>query len=232
VVAIPATFFAETWAGKVRTLPYEPLVGTEKEIFDRDFTTMYRMLKNLDVEVAEKLWAEKDWYEIAAGIFKDHVDLPFGGMETSSGQFGFVGPVIPAYPFLAADTWEKTVAAPWQNFWGSSSVPIAGVSTIGSRRMYAYQGLISLGASTGLQFLRFTINGYDYPVQSVELYSKVRKPLKYIEIIPLPAKVLIHMTGNHYVRAAFHAAKTVEILPLGFMFAEHDYIKTETNLHT
>jgi len=230
-MSIPAWFFEQTWAGKVRTIPWRALKDDEVALFDRDFSTFVNHLNKHDPEIAQNFNAKREWYKACAGIFAEIFDLPFGGMETSSGEFGFVFP-IPAYPFLAARTWVKTITAGWNNLFGASGSEIAGNSTVGTRRMYAYQALLSVMGDPKLMGYAFTINGYTYPWQHTLAQIKIPKKDTWIREIPHAKGVLIHPTGNHYLRAAFEQAGQVELIPLGLMFAEHDYIKTEGYLYT
>jgi len=229
--AIPSWFTEMTWAGKVRTVPYRPLNDQENAVFDRDFDMFVAHLNKHDPEIAQNFNAKREWYKVAAGIFAETFDLPFGGVETSSGEFGFAFP-IPSYPFLAARTWVKTVAAGWGNLFGASGSEIAGNSTVTTRRMYAYQGLLSVMGDPKLIALLFVINGYTYPAQHQLAQVKIPKKDTWIREIGLAKNVLIHPTGKHYVRAAFEQAGQVELIPLGLMFAEHDYLLTEANWYT
>jgi len=228
---IPSWFTEMTWAGKVRTVPYRALTEKELAVFDRDFDMFVGHLNKHDPEIAQNLNAKREWYKVAAGIFAETFDLPFGGVETSSGEFGFTFP-IPSYPFLAARTWVKTVAAGWGNLFGASGSEIAGNSTVTTRRMYAYQGLLSVMGDPKLLALLFNINGYTYPAQNMLAQVKVPKKDTWIREIGLAKSVLVHPTGKHYVRAAFEQAGQVELIPLGLMFAEHDYLLTEANWYT
>jgi len=230
--AIPIEFTEATWAGKVRTVPYRSLNDKELLVFDRDFNTMVEHLRKHDPEIAMNFDARRWWYKIAAGIFSQTFDLPFGGIETSSGEFGFSGPLIPAYPFLAARTWVKTVAAGWNALFGASGSEIAGNSTVTTRRMYAYQALLSVMGDPKLLALIFNVNGYQYPAFSVLAQIKVPKKDTWIREIPLVKGVLVHPTGKHFARAAYEQVGQVELIPLGLMFAEHDYLLTEANWYT
>lgn len=230
--AIPTWFSDISWAGKVRTIPYKPLDDRELPLFDRDFSSMVEQLRKHDPEIAANYDAQRAYYKIAAGIFKGTFDLPFGGQETSSGEFAFVGPLLPAYPFLAARNWVVSVSAGWNNLFGSSGTGIAGSSTVGTRRMYAYQALLSVAGDPKLMALLFNINGYAYPGQDMLTQDKVPKKETWVRYFDFAKNVLIHPTGTHYLRAAFEQAGQVELIPLGLMFAEHDYIKTEANWYT
>jgi len=229
--AIPTWFTEQTWAGKVRTVPYRPLNDKEIAVFDRDFDMFVTHLNKHDPEIAQNFNAKREWYKVAAGIFAETFDLPFGGVETASGEFGFAFP-IPSYPFLVARTWVKTVAAGWGNLFGASGSEIAGNSTVTTRRMYAYQGLLSVMGDPKLIALLFVINGYTYPAQHMLAQVKIPKKDTWIREIPLAKGVLIHPTGKHFMRAAFEQAGQVELIPLGLMFAEHDYLLTEGNWYT
>jgi len=228
---LPDWFFESTWAGKVRELPYTALTPDEEALFDKDFGTILEVLRKHDAEIAADVDAARPWFKVACGIFKGHFDLPFGGMETSSGQFGFVYP-LPAYPFLAANYWLKTVTAGWNNLFGSSGSEIAGNSTVGSRRMYAYQGLLSVAGDPKMSAYHFTVNAYTYPPQHTLIYTKIPKKDTWIRSYPFLKKVLIHPTGNHFLKAAFEQAGQVELIPDGMMIAEHDYLKAEGSFYT
>lgn len=229
--AIPSWFTEMTWAGKVRTVPFRSLNDQELKVFDRDFDMFVAQLNKHDPEIAQNFNAKREWYKIAAGIFAQTFDLPFGGVETSSGEFGFSFP-IPSYPFLAADNWVQTVAAGWNNLYGNSTTGIAGNSTVGTRRMYAYQGLLSVMGDPKLIGVRFNVNGYQYPCQHVLAQIKVPKKDTWVREIGFAKGVAIHPTGTHYMRAAFEQAGQVELIPLGLMFAEHDYLLAEVYMYT
>jgi len=229
---IPTWFSEMTWAGKVRTVPWRPLTDKEAAIFDRDYAIFVAHLQKHDPEIAANFNAQREWYKAAAGIFAETFDLPFGGVETSSGEFGFSGPLIPAYPFLAARTWVKTVAAGWGALFGASGSEIAGNSAVTTRRMYGYQSLLSVLGDPKLLALNFNVNGYQYPAFNTLAQIKVPKKETWIREIPLPKKVLVHPTGKHYSRAAYEQAGQVELIPIGIMFAEHDYLLTEANWYT
>lgn len=228
---IPTWFSELTWAGKVRTVPYRTLDDRELTLFDRDFSMFIEHLRKHDPEIAVNFDAKREWYKIAAGIFAETFDLPFGGVETSSGEFGFSFP-IPSYPFIAADNWVQTVTVGWNNLFGNSTTGRAGSSTVGQRRMYAYQALLSVMGDPKLIALRFNVNGYQYPCQHMLAQIKVPKKDTWIREIPFAKGVLVHPTGTHYVRAAFEQAGQVELIPLGLMFAEHDYLLAEASYYT
>lgn len=229
---IPSWFSEMSWAGKVRTLPYRSLNQAEIAIFDRDFAKMVEALRKHDPEIAANYQAKAEYYKAVAGIFAQIFDLPFGGLETSSGEFGMTGPLLPAYPFLAADNWVQTITAGWNNLYGSSGTGIAGNSTVGTRRMYAYQSLVNVNGNPKLIAYLPNVNGYAYPGQNTLAQIKIPKKETYVLEIPLTKVILIHPTGTHYVRAAFEQAGQVELIPMGVMFAEHDYLKTEAYWYT
>jgi len=228
---IPTWFSEMSWAGKVRTMPYKSLDAKEVQVFDRDFDMFIALLAKHDSEIAQNFNARREWYKVAAGIFAATFDLPFGGVETSSGEFGFSFP-IPAYPFLAADNWVKTVTAGWNNLFGNSTTGVGGSSTVGQRRMYCYQGLLSVLGDPKLSALRFNVNGYQYPCQNMLAQVKVPKKDTWVRETGFAKIVLVHPTGTHYVRAAVEQAGQVELIPLGLMFAEHDYLLAEATYYT
>jgi len=229
---IPAWFSEMTWAGKARTVPFKPLEDKEVSVFDRDFSLMVEHLRKHDPEIAMNFEAKREYYKVAAGVFKGTFELPFGGIETSSGEFGFSGPLIPAYPFLAARTWVKSVSAGWNALFGASGSEIAGSSTVGTRRMYAYQSLLSVLGDPKLLALIFNVGGYQYPAFNTLAQIKIPKKDTWIREIPFAKVVLIHPTGKHFARAACEQAGQVELIPLGLMFAEHDYVLTEGYWYT
>jgi len=230
--AIPTWFTEMTWAGKVRTVPYKALLQKELAVFDRDYTMMVEHLRKHDPEIAINFEAKREYYKVAAGIFKETFDLPFGGVETSSGEFGFSGPLLPSYPFLAARTWVKNISAGWGALFGASGSEIAGNSTVTTRRMYAYQALLSVMGDPKLLALIFNVNGYQYPAFGTLAQIKVPKKETWIREIPFAKVILVHPTGKHYARACYEQAGQVELIPLGLMFAEHDYLLTEANWYT
>jgi len=229
--AIPSWFSELTWAGKVRTVPFRPLNDKEIAVFDRDFDMFVTHLNKHDPEIAQNFNAKREWYKVCAGIFAETFDLPFGGVETSSGEFGFTFP-IPARPFFGeatgVNTWVKTVAAGANNLFGASGSEIAGNSTVTTRRMYAYQGLLSVMGDPKLLAFALNVNGYQYPYQNTLAQIKVPKKDTWIREIPFAKGVLIHPTGKHYLVALFEQAGQVELIPLGTMFAEHDYLLTQS----
>lgn len=229
---IPEWFSEATWAGKVRSLPFRNLKESEVSVFERDFAKMVDALRKHDPEIAANFNAKKEYYKLVAGVFSQIFDLPFGGVETSSGEFGMTGPLLPSYPFLAARNWVQTISAGWNNLYGSSSSGIAGNSTVGTRRMYAYQSLLSVNGNPKLMAYKPTINGYSYPGINTLSQIKIPKKETFALEIPLLKCILIHPTGTHYVRAAFEQAGQVELVPMGLMFAEHDYLNTEGYWYT
>lgn len=230
--AIPSWFSEAIWAGKVRSIPFRSLKEDEVAIFERDFSKMVEALRKHDPEIAANFNAKKSYYEKLAGVFAQIFDLPFGGLETSSGEFGMTGPLLPSYPFIAADNWVQTISAGWNNLFGSSSSGIAGNSTVGTRRMYAYQSLISVNGNPKMSAYKFDINGYGYPGQNTLSQIKIPKKDTFALEIPLTKIVMVHPTGTHYLRAAFEQAGQVELIPMGLMFAEHDYLNTEAYWYT
>ena len=226
---IPPQFYGQTWSGKVRTLPYEPLTPEETLLFDADFSVLANMMKNLDPEVGQKFSAAKEWYKIAAGIAKKSMDLAYGGVEPSSGQVGMV-PLMP-YPMLAARTWNVTVAAGWQDHWGTEASPISGNATEGTMRMYTIQDLLSFGPSS-IQTLRFNINGHQYPCYPVQMFTELPKTNSYIRVLPLLAKILVHTKGKFYLRTHCKQAGVENLQPLGLMFAEFAYLNLEESFYT
>ena len=227
--AIPPEYLALTMAGKVKTLPYEPLTADEVALFDKDFGGLANKFLKLDPEVGRNFMEARSWYLTSAGIAKDSMRLTFGGVEPSSGQFG-MAPLM-SYPMLAARTWNVNVVAGWQNYWGSSASPIAGSAVSGSQKMYAFQDIISPGPSS-IQALRFNINEHQYPVYPVELFTKVPKTNSYLKLIPLWMRPLIHTKGKFYLRVQCEQAGVEKIQPLGLLFAEFAYLNTETNFYT
>lgn len=223
-------FLEYTRAGKGKEPAYKPLTGPELTTFNRDFNYLVDKLRNIDEEIAREFEAKRNFYIEAAGIFKNEIDMSFGGIEPSSGQFGMA--LIPSRPFLGQNTWEVSItSAGWSNFWGSSASPISGSTTSGSQRGYYYQGVLYLEPGPLFTHLHFTINDYTYPVMSYEELTHIPKPDTTIRYIPFDKAILINTTGSHYVRALFLTTGTVNAKPLGLMFAEYDYLKTESNYY-
>lgn len=223
-------FMNSTLAGKAGLPPYEPLTTDELNLFNVDFARLLNWLTDIDVEIARKFNEGKDYYAVAAGIFKKQMNMEFGGLEPSSGQFGI--DIIPSYPILAANTWLKTIAgAGWQDFWGSAAAPINGSTTAGSQRGYYIQGLISMAAGCKISSLRVTVGGYTYPIVPYQLIARTSKVLKAMTYLPLTKNILCHCGGKFYIRASEEAVGSEEIVPLGLMFAEYKYLDTEASFY-
>lgn len=216
--------------GKATKFEMKSLSASEKERFEADFTFIVEQLRKIDPEIADDLWDNKDLYLHGATIAKGYFDKPFQGLRPTSGAFGF-RPIV-AKDFGIGNTWQKSVSAGWNNFWGTSSSPITPSTTLEQRSMFLFHRLISFGPSPKMLAQKWVINEVPYVPFTVEWYVKIEKPHKIIKLIPLPGDgILIHPNGEFYMRAAFEEAGTVEIAALGIVYAEYNYLKDEDNVY-
>ena len=215
------------WAGKIGPLPYEPLTDDERDLFEMDFSILVEKVNKIDPDVGAELDNRRAFFMEAAAIAKGHWHLPFGGIEPTTGQFGMA--FITSQAFLGANTWSRSLSAGWNDLFGSSTSPISGNNTAPNRRMYMYGAVLVASPTNPIRAIRLNANGYDYPVLSLEDMRYVKNIGKYYTVISLPKVILIHPTGSHYVRALSDTAVTIDVLPIGIMFAEFDYLKTEGN---
>lgn len=235
-MSLSSDFLRKTWAGKAGLAPYEPLTADESGLFDYDFGRLLNWLKDIDAYLAVKFQEDRENYRVAAGIHKKQMTLEFGGLEPSTGQFGFC--IIPSRPLFATsatpgaqNTWLIAVAAGWANWWGTAADPLNGIAAAPNQRGYYIQGLFNVAASTTLSAIKVGVGGYVYPCLSYQLEARTHMLHKVITYFPLPKNILCHCTGSFYIRAAFEQAGNEEILPLGLMFAEYDYINAEASFY-
>lgn len=224
-------FAKNTLFGEAKEIPYKPLTPDEEAIFDSDWNTILDNLSRLDPEIADWFDSQRKFYKIAAGIAKATFSgsTVFGGLNPSSGQFGFQ--LIFPRAFIGANTWVKTISsAGWNDMFGSSSSPITGSTTSGQQRMYYYQGwLIYYGIKPVAWRLHH--GAKDYPVFYVEPQMKIPKTDKYITLLKSYNNILVTPTGSHYIRMLFLETGEIEIQPLGLIYAEYDYLKSESTFY-
>ena len=220
----------KVWLGKAGKLQIRPLAGTEAEKYDFGFNYISEKLARIDPDVAALFEEKKSFYRDVAEVAKFEFDLAFGGIKPDSNEFGMC--VIPPRPFIGSNTWGVSVSsAGWIDVFGSSSSPISGSGTAGQKRMYAFNGLIIYSGPAPV-YLRFHINGVDYPVLSVEEVVRVPRRNSYIKYVKLPWPILINTQGQFYMRGCYWETGTSEIAPIGLMYAEYTYMNTEGNWYT
>ena len=230
-MSVPPIFLVNTRAGKGGEPAWTGFDDKEAKLFHEGFNYLVEEIRAKDREIAVAFESQRDMYMIAAQIFKAETDLRFGGIEPSTGQFGMM--LIPPRPFLGANTWAQSISsAGWNNWFGSSSSPITGSTTVGQRRAYYYQGFIELEPGVEPVSIKFVIGPYTYPIMHIEEPAIFPKPFTTLKFINLDKNVWIGTSGTHYVRAVFLNTGTSNWKPLGLMFAEYDYLKTEGNFYT
>jgi len=229
-MSMPVDFAAMTRAGKGGAPPLEPLTAEEVDLFNEAYNYLVGQIRRVDRDVAVEFEAMRGYYQIVAEIFKARTKLAFGGLFPDSGQFGMM--LIPPRPFKGSNTWDLSVtSAGWANLWGSSSSPITGSVTDGQRRCYYIQGILYLTTGPEIKALRAWINGHEYTIQWYE-EGTLPKPFTTIRYLGFDKNIFVDLNGRMYLRALFHKTGTLVAKPLGLMFAEYDYLRTEGNFYT
>lgn len=236
-------------AGTARSLERASLSEEDRQVWNRDFDLLVADMKKLvDAELAADLEAEKDWYtsvaEVAKGYFNDK---PFGGLKSSTGQFGFrlLGPQDlrqnassgdnPAYySWLqkVTTTSDKTYKQ-YALGYGTAAVYTQNVSE--KKEVIGFHRLLSYKPTPKILLVEFSVNDYPYVPYSVEPFSKIAKNDKLYKIIPMPGRVLLHPGGHFYTHLYFDLGTgatapsgttdvDIEIAPFGLVFGEYDYL--------
>ena len=211
-----------------RKLPREPLTGTERELFHSMYNARVEQYRKVDPDLADFFDQFRNEAMFAAEVAKGHWHLIFGAPYVESGGFGMFE--IAPRPFLGANDWTKSVSAGWNNFWGSATSPIAGNNTDGTRRMYIIFGTMYIKTAIKEVAYHLNINGNDYSIVHIEeqlVLPRIGK--SYIRVTDYKGAILVHPTGKFYERKLFRTAGSVYAKPLGIMFAEYDYISSESN---
>jgi len=239
--------------GTARSLETKALQDEDRKVWDRDFNLLVNDLRNIvDEELGKDLEGEKDWYtsacEVAKGYFNDK---PFGGLKSSTGQYGFrlIGPQdlvttatsdTPAF-YSWRQTIQTTSAKTYKQYaLGYSSAAVYAQNVSETKAVLAFHRLISYTPSPRLVLVEFNVNDYPYAPYNVELFSKISKGDKLFKIIPMPGRVLLHPGGHFYVNMYFdlqggasapsgQTSLDIEIAPFGLVFGEYDYLAA-TNL--
>jgi len=221
---------AKALTGKVKELPYKPLEDNEIKTFESDFADLVAGLRKLDDELADTFDAAYEFYLHCAGIFKGIINRPFGGIEPSTGQFGMR--LLMPQDFIVggaiwSNTWLVDLTAGWQDLWGSASTPVSPNNERGREAMFAFHTIVSYGYAPKLEYIKFWVNGYTYPVWSIHDYCKVKKLHKAIWMIHLPKYPLITTDSQFYTRVAAEEAGKAYLRPLGLTFATFEYLREE-----
>jgi hypothetical protein len=204
------------------------------------------MKKLVDVELAEDLQGEKDWYTSACEVAKGYFDKPFGGLKSSTGQFGFrlLGPqdlkTSAAGDTPAFYSWLQTVTTASSKTYKQYALGYGGAAVYSrnaseKKEVIAFHRLLSYKPTPKLILVEFSVNDYPYAPYNVEVFSKISKNDKLFKIIPMPGRVLLHPGGHFYVNMYFDlgtGANTpsgtsnvdIEVAPFGLVFAEYDYL--------
>jgi hypothetical protein len=250
MVAVTGEQFASMniMAGTARSLERSTLSSDDKKVWDRDFDLIVKDMKKLvDVELAEDLQGEKDWYtsacEVAKGYFNDK---PFGGLKSSTGQFGFrlLGPqdlktdatgATPAF-YSWLQTLTTSSGKSYKQYaigYGSAAVYSRNASE--KKEVIAFHRLLSYKPTPKIILVEFSVNDYPYVPYNVEVFSKIAKDDKLFKIIPMPGRVLLHPGGHFYTHMYFDLGTgatapsgtndvDIEVAPFGLVFAEYDYL--------
>lgn len=235
-------------AGTGRSLETSPLTGEDNQVWNRDFDLLVRDLKNIvDLQLGADLEAEKSWYTAACAVAKGYFDKPFGGLKSSTGQFGFriLGPqdlkTTAAGGTPAYYSWEQKVTTTSAKTYkqyalGYSSGSVYARNASENKAVLAFHRLISYKPEPKIILVEFNVNDYPYCPYGVEPFSKIAKSDgKLFKIIPMPARVLLHPGGHFYMHLYFDlgtgasvpsgtADVDIEVGPFGLVFAEYDYL--------
>lgn len=243
-------------AGTARSLEVEPLTEEDITIWERDFALLSDDLTKLvDPELGNDLRNEKAFYDEAIKVAKGYFDkIPFGGLKSATGQFGFrlitpqdlkqgAGATTPAlYSWVQTATMIESGHS--YSDWGASGMiglsaaanPIYVCSVANQQEVMAFHRLLSYKPSPRIIHVEFNINAFPYVPYAVEPYSKITKENKLFKIIPMPGRVILHPGGRMYITLWFDT-KTgavtppavrdvidVEIALFGLVFGQYDYL--------
>jgi len=249
--ALPAEKFRRLnlMAGTARSLDQELLTPEDIEVWERDFALICDDLTKLvDPELGVDLRAEKAFYDAAMQVAKGYFDkVPFGGLKSATGQFGFrlITPqdlkTNAAGGTPALYSWVQTAAitASGRSYdtgrIGSSAAAAYVRNAANKQAVMAFHRLISYKPSPRIIHVEFNINDYPYVPYSVEPYSKISKEDKLFKIIPMPGRVILHPGGKMYITLWFDnetgasappASQSIdiEIALFGLIFGQYDYL--------
>jgi hypothetical protein len=238
--------------GKIEALKFTELDSREVGIFEADWKLLIEELNKIDPELGQSFAEEKELYAHAAGVAKGYFqDKPFGGFKAGSGEFGFR--LITPQDFATNATFSTTTnrKKKWSHtmtfdhassdiwiylFAGTSSTTTIKTSTTQDQRnVLCFHKLISYSPSPRLQNMIWTVNRFPYGAFSVEPFGKIEKPFKSWKLIPMPGPILLHPGGELNCKASFDKVLgvavaetfTLDIAPLGLVYAEYDYLKQE-----
>lgn len=243
-------------AGTARSLERSALTEDDRQIWNRDFDLLVKDLKKLvDPELGADLEAEKDWYtsvaEVAKGYFNDK---PFGGLKSSTGQFGFrlLGPqdlkTDAAGATPAFFSWLQTVTTSSgqtykQYAFGTGTAAVYTKNASEKKEVIGFHRLLSYKPTPKVLYVEFSVNDYPYAPYNVEPFSKIDNSDKLYKIIPMPGRILLHPGGHFYTHFYFDLGTgatqpsgttkvDVEIALFGLVFGEYDYLAAgATNLY-
>jgi len=251
--ALPAEKFRRLnlMAGTARSLDQETITPEDVEIWERDFALICDDLTKLvDAELGADLRAEKAFYEAALQVAKGYFDkIPFGGLKSATGQFGFrlitaqdlkttAAGTSPAYYSWAQTLTSGTSGRSYQ----TAAIGYAGShayvrNSANKQAVMAFHRLISYKPSPMVVHVGFNINDYPYVPYTVEPYSKITKENKLFKIIPMPGRVILHPGGKIYITLYFDRQSglvvpgtiddlviDIEIAPFGLIFGQYDYL--------
>jgi len=222
----------ELLVGKIARLEFKEPDKTDRELWDKAWEVKIEALRRHNPTIADYFEGYRGFYDYALGVAKGYFDKPYGGDRASSGQYGsiLIRPQDFAYMLPNAkkyNAWTKTVTTGWGNLFGDATDPIKASTVSEKRSLLAFHGFVSYRPTPRIQQLLLNVNRFPYVVNVVEIISKTPKLHTVIKFIPLSAPIIIHPGGEFYVRAAFDSAGEIEVAPLGFCFAEFDYLKQE-----
>lgn len=231
-------------AGTVRSLEQAVTTSDDMAIFNRDFDWLVAHLNKVDPELGAELAGEKEFYTAALQVAKGYFNgKPFGGLKSSSGQFG-MNLIAPQH--LKSDAggtlkfhdWRQTVTTDSgdtdADILGGSTgaVDLYAESSAEEKEVLAFHTLISYLPDPRVIALEIKVNDVPYPPHVVDIFSRITKPYKQFKFLPIPGRILIHPGGKFYIRGWMDCQVgtgtpgsnniDVEIAPFGITFAEYD----------
>ena len=234
-------------AGTARSLERKDLTEEDRKLWNRDFDLLVNDLQKIvDAELGVDLKEEKEWYTSACEVAKGYFDKPFGGLKSSTGQFGFRLLAPQDFKTTAAGTtpawysWVQTATTTSAKSYKTGALGYGGSNMYcrdasGKKAVIAFHRLISYKGDPRLIYVEWNINGYPYAPYAVVPFSNVRKADKLYRVIPMPGRVLLHPGGYLYATLYFDRETgatvpsgtkdvDIEVAPFGLVFGEYDYL--------
>lgn len=209
------------------------LTDEEMSIFNQEwdsFTAIYYAQRDFS-DIFED---NKDQILEAAKVAKFQLDVPFGGMNCATNEFGW-SPIQPnfllatAAPTYATSTWAVSYATSdvttmWKDWIGTST---------SSRQLSKFATMIVLGFFDPVDVpkvsaVKPTVKGKEYPIYYVDIAMRSPSGTPLLHIWELPKPHVVEREQNLYYQVKVARAGDDEFQPFGVYFGRGDHLRDKT----